>query len=122
MKANTGVVSRSKRGVRQPKRADPARHAVGELAHDLFNQLTVINLCSAQLSASVRGTGDNGVAANLDMLERSAEEATRLAERIAQTMGEWRTHAVTASACGSTAQPPTQKHYTTLLDQTACLL
>lgn len=61
---------------------------VNELAHDLCNQLTVINLCSGHVAALLRDAGDSAITTDLEMLKRAAEEATRLAKRLAQLLGE----------------------------------
>jgi hypothetical protein len=105
MKTITGAVSGNQLGARQRLARNPACYALGELAHDLFNQLTVINLCSANLSVSLQDSDDPGTARNLDMLERAAEEATKLAERIAQFIAEPKSRSAVQVAESSLSPP-----------------
>jgi hypothetical protein len=78
---------------------------VNEIAHELFNQMTVINLCSGRVAALLRGAGDSALTTDLEMLKRAAEAATRLAERLAQLLGEPKRPIKRPLAESSPAQP-----------------
>jgi hypothetical protein len=55
---------------------------IHQLAHDLFNQLSVINLCSFKLHVAVRDLVGPAASDNLQALDRSVEDAMRVAERL----------------------------------------
>ncbi len=59
----------------------PASKPLGEIAHQLLNQLTVIDLCVFQLRYTTRSTAD---ATPLDALERALENAVRSAKLLSQ--------------------------------------
>ena len=84
MKTLAEIESRNEPRADKERLSESSANPVGELVHDLFNQLTVMNLCGANLSVSWQDSDDPRFARNLDMLKRAAEEATKLAERIAQ--------------------------------------
>jgi len=88
MKSLSELFSRNECHAENERISESRAKPIHELAHDLFNQLTVINLCGENLSISLQDSDDPGITRNLDMLERAAEEATRLAERIAQFLAE----------------------------------
>ena len=88
MKTLAGIVSRNEPRAENERISEFIAKPVPELAHDLFNQLTVINLCGSNLSVSLQDSDDPGIKRNLDMLQRAADEATKLAERIAQFTAE----------------------------------
>jgi len=84
MKTLARIFSQNETRAENEQASESIANPVRELVHDLFNQLTVMNLCGANLSVSWQDSDDPGFARNLDMLKRAAEAATKLAERIAQ--------------------------------------
>jgi hypothetical protein len=107
MKTLSELFSRNESYAEDERISESRAKPIHELAHDLFNQLTVINLCGENLSISLQDSDDPGIARNLDMLERAAEEATKLAERIAQFIAEpkRRSAAQVAKSSPSAATP-----------------
>jgi hypothetical protein len=106
MKTLSGIDSRNEPDAENERISESRAKPIHELAHNLFNQLTVINLCGENLSISLQDSADPGIARNLDMLERAAEEATKLAERIAQFIAEpKRRSAVQVAKSPTTAAP-----------------
>jgi hypothetical protein len=59
---------------------------IQQLAHDLLNQLSVINLCSFKLHVVMRELLGPAVTDNLQALDQSVEDAMRLAERLSQAI------------------------------------
>ena len=90
MKTLAEIESRNEPRADKERLSESSANPVGELVN-LSNQLTVMNLCGANLSVSWQGADDPGFARNLDMLKRAAEAATKLAERIAQFTAEQKT-------------------------------
>jgi hypothetical protein len=114
MKTPAGIVSRNEPHAENERISESRAKPIHELAHDLFNQLTVINLWGANLSISLQDSEDPGIARNLDMLERAAEETTILAERIAQFTAEPKGRSAMQVAKSSTTAA-TQQSLTPLL-------
>ena len=108
MKTLSELFSRNECHAKNKQISGSRARPIHELAHDLFNQLTVINLCGENLSISLQDSGDPGIARNLDMLERAAEEATKLAERIAQFTAEPKRRSTVQIAKSSTTAAPQQ--------------
>jgi hypothetical protein len=65
---------------------------VHQFAHDLFNQLTVINLCSFNLHLAVRDIVGPAITNDLQTLDRVVKDAMRLAERLSQAIVESPSH------------------------------
>ncbi|HUF41012.1 MAG TPA: hypothetical protein VMR20_03565 [Verrucomicrobiae bacterium] len=83
--------------------------AINEFVHDLFNQLTVINLSSGRLTVSLGSNSDPVIATNLETLARAADEATTLAERLAPFMAESRPADPEQAAKSQNLQPQLSK-------------
>lgn len=91
MKTLAAIISSNETRAENKCSSECSASPVEALVHDLSNQLTVMNLCGANLSVSWQDSDDPGFARNLDMLKRAAEAATKLAERIAQFTAEQKT-------------------------------
>jgi hypothetical protein len=86
MKTFPGANSQSPlrfRKKRQPKKVPAEIH---QFAHDLFNQLSVINLCSFKLHGVVRDLVGPAITNDLQTLDRAVEDAMVLAERLSQAI------------------------------------
>lgn len=92
MKTLPRVVSRNPVQARSTGPIEAKFNPITDLAHELCNQLTVINLCKAHLAALLRDYGDPGIAQDLDTLERAAKESTQLAERLPRLIAETLEH------------------------------
>lgn len=114
MKTLSELFSRNECHAENERISESRAKPIHELAHDLFNQLTVINLCGENLSISLQDSDDPGITRNLDMLARAAEEATKLAERIAQFLAEPKRRSALQVAKSSTTAA-TQPSLTPLL-------
>jgi hypothetical protein len=62
--------------------------AICQIAHDLFNQLSVINLCSFKLHGAGRDIVEPVITNDLQTLDRAVEDAMLLAERLSQAITE----------------------------------
>jgi hypothetical protein len=85
MKRFPGASSQSTAGFRR-KCAKQVPAEIQQIVHNLFNQLSVINLCSFKLRSAVPGHVGPGITNDLQMLERAVEDATLLAERLSQAI------------------------------------
>lgn len=92
MKTFPGAASPSTPGLRKKRSRQPLPHEIHQIAHQLFNQLSVINLCSFKLHDKLQDTlscsGETAMSGDLEMLERAVVEATRWAERLSQVVLE----------------------------------
>jgi hypothetical protein len=88
MKPFPDANSRSISRVRKKRQRNPVPPGIHRLAHDLFNQLSVINLCYFQLHAAVRDLVGPATTNDLQTLGRAAEDAILLAERLSQAIAE----------------------------------
>ncbi len=99
MKRFPGTSSQSTRGFRKKCAMKQVPAEIQQIAHNLFNQLSVINLCSFKLRGTVRNHVEPAITNDLQTLERAVEDATLLAERLSQAIG------VLASNCEPKAPP-----------------
>jgi|RhiMetdeSRZDD1v2_1073273.scaffolds.fasta_scaffold503092_2 hypothetical protein len=88
MKTFPGASSQSASRFRKKSQRKRLPAEVHQLAHDLFNQLSVINLCSFKLHAVVRDTVGPAITNDLQTLDRAVEDAMLLAERLSQAIAE----------------------------------
>ena len=88
MKTFLGASSPSTPGLRKKRSRQPLPDEIHQIAHQLLNQLSVINLCSFKLESTLRGIGRPGVGADLDLIERAVHEATGWAERLSQLISD----------------------------------
>lgn len=84
MKTFPGAGSRRMTYPRNKCSHQPLSREMHQIAHHLFNQLSVINLCTFKLQAKSRGNGDHGASDDLQLLQRSVEEASLWAERLSE--------------------------------------
>jgi hypothetical protein len=80
------------RHVRKKDATKPVPIEIHPLAHDLFNQLSVINLCSFKLHDAARDLVRPATTNNLQTLDRAVEDAMLLAERLSQAIVEPASH------------------------------
>jgi hypothetical protein len=78
--------------VRKKRATKPAPIEIHQLAHDLFNQLSVINLCSFKFHVAVRDLVGPAATNDLQTLDRAVEDAILLAERLSQAIVESASH------------------------------
>lgn len=86
----------------------PASKEVRQIVHNLFNQLSVINLCSFKLRGSLRESVTSAISDDIEILERAVQDATIMAEQLSQAIAESGT--VTEARAASPVNP---KHQTT---------
>ena len=81
MKTFPGTSSPSTPGLRKKRSRTPLPHEIHQIAHQLVNQLSVINLCSFKLQDKLQDTlsctGKATMSGDLEILERAVVEATR---------------------------------------------
>jgi len=87
MKRFSGTSSQSTPGFRKKCAIKQVPAEIQQIAHNLFNQLSVINLCSFKLRGAVPGHVGPAITNDLQTLERAVEDATLLAERLSQAIG-----------------------------------
>ena len=92
MKTFPGASSPSTPGLRKKRSRTPLPHEIRQIAHQLINQLSVINLCGFKLQDKLQDklscSGKAAISVDLEILERAVEEATRWAERLSQVILE----------------------------------
>jgi hypothetical protein len=86
MKTFPGASSQNTPRFRKKHQCKRMPAEVHQFAHDLFNQLTVINLCSFNLHLAVRDIVGPAITNDLQTLDRVVEDAMRLAERSSQAI------------------------------------
>jgi hypothetical protein len=101
MKSSHGVASQRTPGSRKERLPASLPQEVRQIAHQLLNQLTVINLCSFKLRGRWAAAGAATLSHNAESLERAVEEAMLCAERLSQ--------AIAASAESQTKRSPPVK-------------
>jgi hypothetical protein len=70
---------------RPPKQVPNEVH---QIVHTLFNQLSVINLCSFKLRGSLRNSAVPAISDDIEILERAVQDATTMAEQLSQAIAE----------------------------------
>jgi hypothetical protein len=86
MKTFPGANSQSPLRFRKKRQRKQVTAEIHQLAHDLFNQLSVINLCSFKLHVAVCDLVGPAATNNLQTLDRAVEDAMLLAERLSQAI------------------------------------
>jgi hypothetical protein len=92
MKTFPGANSQSISRFRKKRQRKQVPAEIHQLAHDLFNQLSVINLCSFKLHVTVRDLVGSAATNDLQTLDRAVEDAILLAERLSQAIVESASH------------------------------
>jgi hypothetical protein len=87
MKRFPGASSQSNPGFCKKCEIKQVPAEIHQIAHNLFNQLSVINLCSFKLRGAVPGHVEPAITNDLQTLERAVEDATLLAEQLSQAIG-----------------------------------
>jgi len=87
MKKFSGASSQSTAGFRKKRAIKQVPAEIHQIVHNLFNQLSVINLCSFKLRGAVPGHVGPAITNDLQTLERAVDDATLLAERLSQAIG-----------------------------------
>lgn len=88
MKTFPNASSQSMTGPRKKRSRQPLSSEMHQIAHHLFNQLSVINLCTFKVQASSRGAGDQAASDDLKLLQRAVEEATHWAEQLSHIISQ----------------------------------
>jgi hypothetical protein len=88
MKTFPNASSQSMTGPRKKRLHQPLSREMHQIAHHLFNQLSVINLCTFKVQARSRGAGDQAVSDDLKLLQRAVEEATHWAEQLSHIISQ----------------------------------
>jgi hypothetical protein len=86
MKRFPGTSSQSTAGFRKKCAIKQVPAEIQQIAHNLFNQLSVINLCSFKLRGAVPSHVGPAMTNDLQTLERAVEDATLLAEQLSQAI------------------------------------
>ena len=73
---------------RKKRRPTPLPHEIRQIAHQLLDHLTVINLSSFKLRSQLGATGAGALSGNAESLERAVTEATLCAENLAQVIAD----------------------------------
>ena len=88
MKTLTGPGAKNSSRLRKKRLRNPVSDEIHQIAHNLLNQLSVINLCSFKLHGESTSDFASAMANDLEALERAVQDATRLAEQLAQAIVE----------------------------------
>lgn len=88
MKTSSGTGSQSTPRFRKKPQSKQVPAEICQIAHDLFNQLSVINLCSFKLHGAVRDLVGPAITNDLQNLDRAVEDAMLLAERLSQAIAD----------------------------------
>lgn len=88
MKMSQGTIPQSTSRSTKTRSRQPLSREMHQIAHHLFNQLSVINLCTFKVQARSRGAGDQAVSDDLKLLQRAVEEATHWAEQLSHIISE----------------------------------
>jgi hypothetical protein len=88
VKTVAAIIAKNKTGLPRKHPPKPKQNQIHQIAHSLFNQLTVINLCSAKLSDLLPDSIAPKIANDLAMLEQAAEDASKLAEQLSELITE----------------------------------
>jgi hypothetical protein len=86
MKTFPGASSQSIPGLRKKRSHKSLPDEIHQIAHHLFNQLSVINVCSFKLKDTLRV--GRTASSDLDLLERAVGDATEWAERLSQVISD----------------------------------
>jgi hypothetical protein len=74
--------------LRKKRRLKLVPSEVDQLVHHLCNQLSVVNLCSFNLCLSLGDAVRPAITENIEMLERTVQQATLTAEQLSQLIAE----------------------------------
>jgi len=75
-------VPAKKNKTRKPKSVEPPSPDLRQLVHEIFNQLTVMNLCCFKFRGAVGRTIDLTVLADVDRMEKAIADLTVLLENL----------------------------------------
>ena len=75
-------VPAKKNKTRKPKSVEPPSPDLRQLVHEIFNQLTVMNLCCFKFRGAVGRTIDLAVLADVDRMEKAIADLTVLLENL----------------------------------------
>ena len=88
MKMSQRTIPQSTSRSTKTRSCQPLSREMHQIAHHLFNQLSVINLCTFKVQASSRGAGDQAASDDLKLLQRAVEEATHWAEQLSHIISQ----------------------------------
>jgi hypothetical protein len=76
------------RHVRKKHPTKPVPIEIHRIVHSLFNQLSVINLCSFKLSSSLGNSVSPGISDDVEQLQQAVQEAVIIAEQLSQIVAD----------------------------------
>ena len=88
MKSLPDAGSPNRPGFPKKRSPKPLPEEIRQIAHQLLNHLSVVNLCSFNLKSKLAGTTAAALSRDTELLERSVEEATACAKRLSQVAAE----------------------------------
>jgi hypothetical protein len=74
--------------LRKKRPPKPASQEVRQIVHNLFNQLSVINLCSFKLRGSLGNSIGPGISDDVEKLQQAVQDATIIAEQLSQIIAD----------------------------------
>jgi hypothetical protein len=74
--------------VRKKRPTKSVTIVIHRIAHNLFNQLSIINLCIFKLSRSLENSVAPGISDDVEKLQRAVQEAAIIAEQLSQLVVE----------------------------------
>jgi hypothetical protein len=74
--------------LRKKRPPKPASKEVRQIVHNLFNQLSVINLCSFKLRGSLGNSIGPGISDDVEKLQQAVQDATIIAEQLSQIIAD----------------------------------
>jgi hypothetical protein len=78
----------SPRHLRKKRATKPMLTEISQIAHSLFNQLSVINLCVFKLSGSLGDSVARGISDDIGRLQQAVQEAAISAEQLSQIIAD----------------------------------
>jgi hypothetical protein len=76
------------RRLRKKRATKPVPIEIRRTVHSLFNQLSVINLCSFKLQCSLGNRVGPGISDDVEKLQRAVQDATIIAEQLSQIIAD----------------------------------
>jgi hypothetical protein len=76
------------RHVRKKRATKPLPIEIQRIAHSLFNQLSVINLCVFKLSGSLEDSVVRGISDDIGKLQQAVQDAAISAEQLSQIVAD----------------------------------
>lgn len=90
MKSLPGAASSTSSRSRKRNATKTSPELIRAVAHELFNQLSVVNLCSFRLKERLISGSKEALSGDVERLDRAVAEASACAERLSQMVRESR--------------------------------